>query len=267
MKFCAFLLGLVTCFAGCSAKDQGTPYPTVPEFCAAWGKKACNSLVVNHCSGMNTTAELGDACAQSQQVFCEGLVSAHAGYSSVQAQTCLDAVGRAYSDATLTAAEVATVRHLGDPCNHLFKGSQAVGETCAEDADCDTLHNVQCVLKGGSGTCAVPTIVANGTSCAAPGAACMPGFYCDGDNCVQSKAIGGKCTATFECATGLECTGLDEDAGVTTGKCTARVSQTACTADGDCTTNVCDIAAGSTTGMCVNAIILSPTDGVCGDLR
>jgi hypothetical protein len=269
MKFCAFLLGLVACFAGCSAKDQSPdPYATVSDFCAAWGKKACNSVVVNSCSGMDTTPTLGDSCVQSQRVFCEKLVNEHTGYSSVQAQTCLDAVGRAYADAKLTALEIATVRHLGDPCNHLFKGPQALGESCAEDADCDTLKNVQCVMKSGSGTCAIPTVVANGTSCSAPGAACMPGFYCSADeNCVQSKTIGAKCTATFECATGLDCTGLDEDAGVTSGKCTARVSQTACTADSDCTTNVCDIATGASTGMCVNSIILAPTDGVCGDLR
>ncbi|HWZ92530.1 MAG TPA: hypothetical protein VNW92_26875, partial [Polyangiaceae bacterium] len=199
MKFCAFLLGFIACIGACSAKDASDPYATVSDFCAAWGKAACNSMVVNHCSGTDTTSALTDACVQKQQVFCEGLVSEHAaGYSSAQAQRCLDAVGKAYSDATLTSTEITTVRHLGDPCNHLIKGPQAQGATCTMDDDCDTVHNIQCVMKNGVGTCVIPTVVPNGTSCAAPEASCMPGFYCGDDNCIQSKAIGAKCSADYE---------------------------------------------------------------------
>jgi hypothetical protein len=268
MKFCAFLLGFIACVGGCSAKPATPdPYATVSDFCQAWGEAACNSLVVKNCSGMATTAPLTEACVEQQQVFCEGLVNANPGYSSTQAKTCLNAVSAAYKDASLTADEIATVRHLGDPCNHLIKGPQAVGDSCTQDDDCDTLTNVQCVMKSGVGTCVVPTLVANGTSCSAAAAACMPGFYCDGSHCVESDAVGDKCDADYECATGLTCSGIDADAGTTSGKCATRVSQTACTADGDCTTNVCDIAAGATTGVCVDSIILSPTDGVCGDLR
>jgi hypothetical protein len=262
MKFCCCFLGLIACLGACSAKDTPDPYATVTDFCAAWGKEACNVNVVNHCSGMDTTAALTETCVEKQQAFCEGLVPT-TGYSSAQAQVCLDAVGKAYSDATLSAAEISTVRHLGEPCNHLIEGPVAKGDACTVDDDCDTVHNVQCVLKDGVGTCVIPSLVANGTSCAAPGAACMPGFYCGDDNCIQSKASDAKCMATYECATGLECTGLDADAGSATGKCTARVSQSACTQDDDCTTNVCEPA----TGMCVSSIFLSPAEAVCGDLR
>jgi hypothetical protein len=263
MKFCAFLLGFVTCLGGCSAKDTSDPYATVSEFCAAWGKAACNSTVVNHCSGMTTTAALTEACVEKQQTFCEGLVNQHAGYSSAQAATCLDAVGRAYTDATLTGPEITTVRQLGTPCDHLFKGPQAKGDSCTEDADCDTVHNVQCVMKAGVGTCVIPTVVPNGTSCAAPEAACMPGFYCGNGNCIQQGAAKASCTADYECAEGLACTGVDADAGTTTGTCRVRVDQSMCTADSDCTTNVCETA----TGKCVTQIFLSPAEAACGDLQ
>jgi hypothetical protein len=268
MKFCAVLLGFIACLGACSSKDTTDPYATVSEFCAAWGKEACTSLVVSHCSGMDTTSALTEACVEKQQTFCEGLVAPNAaGFSSAQAKTCLSAVSAAYADASLSASEIATVRHLEAPCNHLIKGPQAEGDSCTQDTDCDTVKNVQCVMKSGVGTCVIPTAVANGFSCAAPAASCMTGFYCDGSHCVSSDAIGEKCDADFECATGLTCKGVDADAGVTSGKCAARVSQTACTGDSDCTTNVCDIATGASTGMCVNSIILSPAESVCGDLR
>jgi hypothetical protein len=265
MKFCAFLLGFVACLAGCSAKDSSDPYATVSEFCAAWGKAACNSTVVRDCSGMTTTAALTEACVEKQQAFCEGLVP-NSGYNSAQAQRCLDAVGAAYSGAALTGDQIATVRHLADPCNHLIKGPKAEGDSCTQDNDCNTLKNVLCVMKSGAGTCVVPTVVANGTSCSAPAAACNPGFYCDGDNCVQSHAVGGKCGADYECANNLTCADAG-DAGAATGKCATRVDPSMCSADSDCMTGACDITGTSTTGECVDLITLSHAENVCQDLR
>jgi len=257
MKFCAFLLGFLVCASGCSSKDESDPYATVSDFCAAWGKAACNSTVVNHCSGLATTADLTSACVLKQQVFCEGLVP-NTGYSSAQAKTCLDAVSNAYSDAALDGTEIATVRELGAPCNHLIKGPVAMGGTCTKDTDCDTVHNVLCVMKSGVGTCVIPTVVANGTDCTAPEASCNPGFYCDGSNCVAQHALNKNCTGDYECAMGLACT---------SGKCTMPVDPDQCTADTDCTTGVCDITSGMSTGMCTDQIILSHAESVCGDLR
>ncbi len=263
MKFCAFLLGFIACLGACSAKDTSDPYASVSDFCAAWGKSACNSTVVNHCSGQDTTPALTEVCIEKQQTFCEGLVNAHTGYSSAQAKTCLDAVGRAYADATLTGTEIATVHQLGAPCDHLFKGPVAKGGACTADADCDTVHNVQCVMKDGVGTCVTPTLVPNGTSCAAPEASCNVGFYCGNSNCIQQSPAKATCTADYQCAEGLVCSSTDADAGGASGTCTARVSQTMCTVDSDCTTNVCEVA----TGKCVSSIFLSPAEAACGDLQ
>lgn len=261
MKLRLLLLSLMAGLAGCSSTDANSdPNSNVTKFCENWGKAACSSAVVLACSGADKlTDALTQTCIDKQQAFCEGLLPSN-GYSSAEAQQCLNAVKDAYSNAVLTAKEVSTVRHRGDPCNHLIKGPQSKGGSCSSDDDCDTVHDYLCIAKSGEGSCQIPSVVANGTSCEAPEASCNLGFFCDGSNCVQSKASGKACNADFECATGLSC---DPD----TSKCTARVSQTECTKDDDCTTNVCSIPSGASTGRCVDKIILAPSEGICEDLR
>lgn len=163
------------------------------------------------------------------------------------------------TDARLTGLEIATVRHRGDPCNHLIAGPLGAGRSCVSDDDCDTLENYLCVSKSGSGSCQIPAVVSNGNSCAAPGAVCNIGYYCY-DNCVQSKGIGKACAADFECGTGLDCI-------PDTATCEARVSSANCSIDDDCTTGACDIPANSDRGRCVSSIVLAPSESTCEDLR
>jgi hypothetical protein len=258
MKFCAIFLGLISALAACSSKvTPPDPYATKTGFCEGWAEAACSVTVVSHCSGVEAakvTPDLTSACVDTQKHFCEGLVPD--GYVSTQAEICLSAVRTAYSDGTLSASEVATVRHLGEPCNHLIKGSQAKDDSCTTDTDCNTVDNYLCVMKSGVGACEIPKLVDNGTSCSAPEAACHDGFYCDGAHCVQSLDKGEKCKNDFECTTGLSC-------DATSGTCAPRVPQTSCTMDQDCTTNVCDLPV----GKCVSSIILSPAEGLCQDLQ
>ncbi len=261
LKFSFVLLCLLG-IGGCSSgENDADPNATVRGFCENWGKAACSSAVVVACSGAEkATATLTDACISSQQAFCEGLLPAQ-GYSPQRAAQCLDAVQRAYNDAQLTPLEIATVRHRGDPCNHLIKGAQAEGESCLSDDDCDTLKNYLCVFKSGEGTCQIPTVVDAGKSCSAPGAACAVGYYCGVDEaCVQSKSSGDKCTASFQCGTGLEC-------NADTEKCVTRVNPDSCAKDDDCATNVCDVPVGASTGRCVARITLAASTGLCEDLR
>jgi hypothetical protein len=258
----SFVLLCLLGTGGCSStEDAVDPNATVSGFCTNWGKAACSSAVVLACSGgEKVTAGLTDDCVMSQRSFCEGLLPA-TGFNSQKASQCLSAVQNAYTDARLTALEIATVRHRGDPCNHLIRGPRREGESCVSDDDCDTLKNYLCVLKSGEGSCRIPTLVENGDSCEAPGAACNPGYYCGVDEaCVKSKDVGKTCAADFECATGLACNPDDK-------VCTARVSAANCEKDDDCTTNVCDIPVGSSTGRCVSAITLAASTGICEDLR
>jgi hypothetical protein len=260
MKSSIILLCLLAGVAGCSSKDNAEPNATVASFCDSWAKSACSPSIVSVCSGADKVDEaLTQSCLHSQQTFCESLLPA-TGYSSEKASQCLTAVKAAYSDGKLSASEIATVRHRGDPCNHLVKGPQGKGDACTSDDECDTVKDYLCVIKSGLGTCQIPVVVENGTSCAAPGAACHDGFYCDGDNCVQSKAVNLKCSADFECTTGLIC-------DPATSKCVARVSQKDCMQDNDCTSNVCDIPVGSSTGLCVSTITLGASQAICADLR
>jgi len=259
LKFRFVLLCLLGT-AGCSStEDAPDPNGTVSGFCGNWAKAACSNSVVLACSGADKVdASLTDKCVSAQRVFCEGLFPAK-GYSSQKAAQCLSAVQNAYSDGKLEADEIATVRHRGEPCNHLVKGTQDKGESCTIDDDCDTVQNYLCVFKSGQGTCQIPTVVGAGKSCSASGAACAVGFYCGVDEaCVESKSENDKCTDTFQCDTGLDCDG---------GKCVARVDPTSCTQDADCTSNVCDIPSNTSTGRCVSRIILASTTGICEDLR
>jgi|GEM_PF-449472 len=237
------------------------PNATVSAFCENWAKAACSDNVVLACSGATKVdASLTDHCVISQRALCEALLPAK-GYSSRFASQCVNAVKTAYSDARLTAQEIATVRHRGDPCNHLVKGAQGAGEACVSDDDCDTLKNYQCISKSGAGSCQLPTVVDNGDSCAAPGSVCHVGYYCGADEtCVPSKAVGKTCVADFECASGLVC---DPNSAT----CTARVSADRCAIDDDCTTHVCDIPVGSSQGRCVASITLAASAGICQDLR
>lgn len=267
MKFSVVLLCLLAGLGACSAKDSPPdPYATVSMFCSEWGKAACGPSTVSACAGTETATDaLTQACVTSQQAYCDKLMSTTTGYNSRNASQCLGAVQRAYSDSKLTAAEIAIVRHRGDPCNHLLKGPAGQGDTCGSDDDCNTLDNYLCIMKSGAGTCQIPKVVPNGDPCDAPEASCNAGYYCDG-NCVKSKAVGGKCAANFECASGLAC-------DPTALKCAAPVSQTECTADEDCAptsaavANVCDIPAGLPSGKCVSLIILGSSEGLCEDLR
>src|SRR5450432_2574846 len=119
MKMSFVLLGLAAGIGACSSKEETPdPYATVGQFCLAWGHSACTSNTVLACSG-DTSDALTQACVAAQEQFCEGLLPT-TGYSSAQAVSCLSAVQAAYSDGRLSAAEVATVRHRGAPCNHLI---------------------------------------------------------------------------------------------------------------------------------------------------
>ncbi len=262
LKFSFVLLCLLGT-GGCSSTESAPdPNASVSSFCENWGKAACSPKVVLACSGeAKVDADLTDACVTRQQAFCKGLLPTN-GYSSQNASQCLSAVQAAYSDAQLDPDDVAIVRHRGEPCNHLIKGTQGKGESCVSDDECDTVHNYLCVLKSGVGSCQIPALVEGGDPCAAPDAACKSGYYCGLDEaCVKSKDANRECAASFECGTGLEC-----DAN--TGKCVVRVNAESCTQDDDCTDNrVCDIPFRASTGRCLPIIILSASTSICEDLQ
>ncbi|MFO0568509.1 MAG: hypothetical protein U0263_22800 [Polyangiaceae bacterium] len=245
-------------FAACgsSTKRSGNVYGTEEAFCKEWAKAACNSKVVSACAAASV-----DTCVSKQSSYCLGLVPPY--YASKNAKGCIEKVKSAYSDAKLTAAEIAVVRDLGAPCDKLNQGPGKAGDTCSAPDECDSLANLTCIVKVGSssGTCQVAKEVGGGFSCTAVDETCAVGFYCDGQNCIAKKGGGQTCTEEIPCLEDFQCLGATGDM-----KCVAKGDTAAtCTEDAQCKSGMCaKPATGS--GKCVDSVVLTPTDPICQTL-
>jgi hypothetical protein len=245
-------LGLVLFFASCSATDEKSAR-TREEFCREWGNKACSSVVVSACQA--TDAE---ACRLKQQGFCESLVPTN--FSDAAGDACLAAVGAAYEDADLTGDELVTVLELGGDCGRIVDGPSGRGESCTNSRDCQGPAGYECVIKGGQsqGTCQIPELVGAGLRCAAAQQVCMPGFYCNGANCIAAKAVEEACANDEECGSEGWCAA---------GVCAARLSvNEPCTASNQCSSALCYSFA-SADSTCVDRLRLSRSEPVCANLR
>ena len=267
-------LGLAT---ACSHKDDGlaNKVSTVRGFCDEWGTRACNDNVVKLCA-----AETKDACIESQQSFCESLVSEDK-YSPKTALECLTAVQVAYSKGMLDAKGYETVVHLGNECDKILSGSGTAGKPCTVDSDCDRDEDLACVKKGSAtGKCEVPTDppLGGGYSCKPDEAVCVDGFYCDGTNCLKEKTEGDDCTAAVPCDSESHCVDAKgnvvgpestaDGGGEAMGTCTARKSTGSdCANDDDCKSHICALSGKSSMGVCANQISFGPSEGVCTHLR
>lgn len=250
-RFTFTTFGLSLFLFSCSGDDAK---PRTREvFCQEWAVQACSSAVVSACQA--TSAE---TCRLTQQGFCMNLVPNT--FSDESADACLAAVGAAYADADLTGDELATVLELGAPCNRVVGGAAGRGETCANDGDCSG-SALECVIKGGqsAGTCQVPEAVGAGLKCAAAQQVCVPGFYCNGANCIEAKGEGETCTNDQECGADGWC-GAD-------GLCASRLAvNEACTSSNQCLSSLCYSFA-SVDRTCIDRLRLSRSEPVCADLR
>jgi hypothetical protein len=200
-----------------------------------------------------------EACRASQQAFCDAQITRT--FDDAQASACLDAVGRAYEDADLTADELIEVVRLGGDCSRVQAGNAAEGESCSETSQCDAPAGFECVFQGddATGSCRLPVTVEAGFACDTPDSRCTDGFYCDGDNCIAGKTSGGTCSATRQCAAGAYCGG--------NGECTPRFEvDAACSDDDQCLSGFCyDVGAGEAT--CASLVRLGRSDPLCDRLR
>ncbi len=236
-----------------SCSEDDPPAETREGFCDRWAEAACSGEVVSACQ-----AEDADACRLAQEGYCLDLVPRD-GFVDDRADDCIDAVGDAYSDADLTAEELATVVRLGDPCDRLVRGPRGASESCMSNLDCDAPAGFECVFKGSaaSGTCQTPEVVNPGLDCSADNAVCTEGFYCDGDNCIGGGEAGDSCVRNDECAEGY----------CDSGTCVAgRAIAAACTDDEQCASGLC-YAFSATERVCTDRVRLARTDPLCEDLR
>jgi len=259
----ALVLLALTLPLGCKVEDD-TPDPLASRsgFCDAWAEAACQPKVVENCNANSV-----DDCKVSQSAFCLGKLPKH--YSAKHATACLSAVKTAYSDASLSADDIAVVIKFGAPCDQLSAGTAAEGESCEKNDDCNTAGGLTCVIKLGlaSGVCATPEEVAGGLPCDGDAQVCADGFYCDGANCIAYKKIGKACDsgADYECTPETHCVTATD---ATAGTCDARLAlNDACAADTDCASGYCAIAPADTMGECASTIVLSRLEPVCLDLR
>jgi hypothetical protein len=182
------------------------------------------------------------------------------GFSDATGDECIAAVKKAYEDADLKSAELATVLRLGAPCDQLVIGPKGLGESCTARSECDTSIGLECVRKSNAehGTCQHPEPVGGGRSCTAAQKTCEAGFYCNGDNCIEAKSVGSTCTIQEECAPA----GFCNDAG----QCEKGLATSdPCTADRECATGICyEFVDGK---VCTDRLRISRTDPICDDLR
>jgi hypothetical protein len=231
------------------------PLATVTGFCEEWGKRACSAPVVEVCLATDAAA-----CANQQAQYC--VLRMPPNYASDNAQTCLDAVGAAYSDARLTAKEYDTVINRGPPCDKLIEGPGQSGSPCSETSDCNTLDNLVCVSKpGAEGTCQVPVVQGGGRTCVEAFHLCEPGFYCNGSNCIEGPGEGQPCSPQVPCGEDFTCTAPEGSA-----ICVAKKPNTAaCSSDEECVSKICSRSASS--GVCAPEIRLAAADPLCENLR
>jgi hypothetical protein len=228
--------------------DDEKPPRNREQFCNAWAEAACSPDVVSYCQAADA-----EACIDSQDEFCHDLVPDD--FADSNGDACIEAVAKAYKDGNLNEDELAVVLRLGEPCNELIVGPAEEGERCQELNDCDTSSGLQCILKSDSddGVCEIPEVVGGGEDCEADQKTCMPGFYCNGENCLAAKAVGRTCTIQAEC---------DEDGFCDEGMCVERLPVgSACNADHECSAGLCY------EGECTSNIRLGRSELLCDSLR
>jgi hypothetical protein len=224
---------------------------TRSEFCHAWAEAACSAETLSACQSADA-----EACTTSQEDAC--LERVPASFSDAKGDACLEGVKAAYADADLQGDELATVLRLAGPCAGIVVGPKSTGQSCDEDNDCDGSAGFTCVVAvDREGSCQKAEVTQGGRDCSAPQTICEVGFYCDGDNCVESKDPEDECTIQAECGTGF-C----NDAG----KCEARrkVSES-CTEDLECGDGVCYVFEDKKS--CTDRIILARSEPLCDELR
>jgi hypothetical protein len=229
--------------AGCTVTSEttpppGLPYPDETTFCQKLAEAVCNATVVTLCYSSSAQSLPADTqscvAAYRAQSHCNpgGL-----GYHPDGAEACLAAVQTMYTDAVVESAEL-----------------KAVEEAC-----------VTVFFAGGAmGSCQSPTSVGGGSSCAAPNAVCVAGFYCflPDAYCREMPGQGDACSATDPCTSQNVCS------ATTGGVCELKAPNGAvCAADADCQSGFCTMATSAIEGVCTATSALSITSSSCDLFR
>jgi hypothetical protein len=87
----------------------------------------------------------------------------------------------------------------------------------------------------------------------------MSGFYCNGSNCIEAKAVSEACSNDVECGASAWC--------APDGVCTERLPVNGeCTASNQCLSAFCHSFSATNT-ICIDRLRLSPSESACATLR
>jgi hypothetical protein len=144
------------------------------------------------------TCERGTAWDDSQQLA--SLAAGRTGYDDERARACVDAV---------QAASCVDTGAAIPPCDDVFTGALADGDTCWFDFECGSERcvKVQCDRACCTGVCMERS--GEGAACQAA-ADCSEGLVCEGldgspSTCHRRVARGGECASSSECDPGAYC--------------------------------------------------------------
>lgn len=200
---------------------------------------ACKSLSSAVCAHLDTCSPFLIAITYGDKATCEERVLARCDDPTELASSNVTAAELA---ACAGAYEARTCAELlaGSPAECRVPGDKDNGATCATAAECKST-NCQADAEGSCGKCA--PLLAEGDSCAAEGAACALGLYCNPTTtkCDLPAETGEACSAEKFCAAGLSCNA---------GKCGATLGEGADCSSGE----VCSFGEGllclALTGTC-----------------
>lgn len=255
-----FFTTLVACAVGMGDVDPQKALATPEGYCNARAEAECTTSVVQKCGAKDQTS-----CEKTRDAACIAEIPQGTTYVPEAASACIGKTREAYSDGTLTSQEIATIKST---CAKVFSGPGGVRAQCTVDADCSSKDNLSCIIRGDAtstmGKCLTPRVVQPGGSCAGESDTCTEEFFCDSKSsmCVARAALGEDCYMK-QCLAGLKCV-----SSLFGGGCTAlKGAGIPCTADSECTSDICNKAKGSSEGTCVDMIVLSPVAAACAQFQ
>ena len=222
--------------AGCGSK--GGAALTLSGFCDEKAANECGATggVAANCVVTPATCKAAriKVCMDGAAAIAQ-LYPTTRPFNASKAPACLNQTTTTYAKSTITPGDRAATDAL---CQQVFSGSKKMGESCANDYECDPGMTLICDLKLDSPVCAKKMVVAKDAFCSSPGATCPTGQYCTIPTgmtqltCMNRKATGETCDgATAPCLETLRCAA--GTAGTST--CAAKVDGAMpCLVDSDC---------------------------------
>jgi hypothetical protein len=241
----------------CAApQDIASQTATLQGYCNTRATTECTAQVVASCQVKDVAT-----CVTQRSATCIANVPQGTVYVPAAAPACIQAVATAYATTTITAASIATMATV---CEPVFSGPGAARAPCTVDYDCSTADGLRCLVPYGEmqGKCLAPNVVQPAAPCPGEADVCPDAYYCDPTSlvCVAQVPAGTQCDPRYpSCLPGSVC----PNAIFATSCEPLAAAGSACMADTDCASNLCDKATGQAQGVCADQVQLTALDSMC----